>query len=75
MQRLSSYAEIALLQIATYFENAWKGETYNMPVDFLSDKPWEVLICRPGSQNGGASTWNCARNSVALHDSFYRGPG
>jgi hypothetical protein len=46
-----------------------------MPVDFLSDAPWEALICSPRSQNGGASQWNCARNSVDLRCSFYRGRG
>jgi hypothetical protein len=42
-----------------------------MPVYFLSDTAWEALICSPRSQNGGASQWNCARNSVGMRDSFY----
>jgi hypothetical protein len=42
-----------------------------MPVDFLSDIPWQALICSPWSQNGGASQWNCARSSAGLHGSFY----
>jgi hypothetical protein len=46
-----------------------------MPVDFLSDTPWEALICSPRSWNGGASQWNCARNSVGLRGSFYHGRG
>jgi hypothetical protein len=46
-----------------------------MPMDFLSDAPWEDLICSPRSQNGGASQWNCARNSVGLRGSFYLGRG
>jgi hypothetical protein len=46
-----------------------------MPVYFLCDTPWEALICSPRSQNGGASQWNCARNSVGLRGSFYRGRG
>jgi hypothetical protein len=44
-----------------------------MPVDFLSGTPWEALICSPRSQNGGASQWNYARNSVGLRGSFYPG--
>jgi hypothetical protein len=52
-----------------------KRETYNTLVDFLSDPPWEALICSPRSQNGGASQWNCARNSVGLRGSFYRDRG
>jgi hypothetical protein len=50
-----------------------KRETYNMPVYFLSDTPWEALICK--SENGVASQWNRARNSVSLRGSFYRGRG
>jgi hypothetical protein len=46
-----------------------------MPVYFLSATPWEALICSPRSQNGGASQWNCARNSVSLCGSFYRDHG
>jgi hypothetical protein len=46
-----------------------------MPVDFLSDTPWEALICSPRSQNGGESQWNCARNSVGLCGGFCRGRG
>jgi predicted metal-binding protein len=52
-----------------------KQEAYNMPVYFLSDAPWEALICSPRCQYGGASQWNCARNSVGLRGSFYRGRG
>jgi hypothetical protein len=44
-----------------------------MPVDFLSDTQWEVLIYSPQSQNGGVSQGNCMHNSVGLHDSFYHG--
>jgi hypothetical protein len=46
-----------------------------MPLYFLSDTPWEALICSPRSANGGRSQWNCARNSVDLRGSFYRGRG
>jgi hypothetical protein len=48
---------------------------YNIPVKFLSDAPLETLICSPWSENGEASQWNCARNSVGLQGSFYRGRG
>jgi hypothetical protein len=41
-----------------------------MPIDFLSDTPWEILIESPRSQKGGASQWNCARNSVGLRGNF-----
>jgi hypothetical protein len=41
-----------------------------MSVDFPSDTPWQALICSPRSQNGGASQWNCARNSVGLRASL-----
>jgi hypothetical protein len=27
--------------------------TYNMPLDFVIDTPWEALICSNRSQNGG----------------------
>jgi hypothetical protein len=47
----------------------------NITMDFLSDTPWKALICSPWIQNGDASHWNCARNSVGLLDSFYRGRG
>jgi hypothetical protein len=52
-----------------------KRETYKMPVDFLSNTQWEALICSPRRQNGWASQWNCARNSVGLRGSFYRARG
>jgi hypothetical protein len=41
-----------------------------MPVDFLSDTPWEDFICSPWSQKGGVSQWNCACNSLTLCGSF-----
>jgi hypothetical protein len=44
-------------------------------VYFPSDTRLEALICSPWSQNGGASKWNCARNSVGLRGSFYCGRG
>jgi hypothetical protein len=43
-----------------------------MLADFLSDTPWKAMTF---SQNGGASQWNFARNSVGLRGSFYRGRG
>jgi hypothetical protein len=52
------------------FRKRVEWETFNMPVYFLSDTPWEVLICSPRSQNGGASQWNCARNWMGLRGSF-----
>jgi hypothetical protein len=42
-----------------------------MSMDFLSDTPWQAFTCSHQSQNGEASQWNCACNSVGLHDSFY----
>jgi hypothetical protein len=36
-----------------------KRETYNMPMDFLSDAPWKAIICSPLGQNGGASQRKC----------------
>jgi hypothetical protein len=46
-----------------------------MPVYFLSDAPWEALICSPPSGNGGASQWNYARNSAGLRGGFYYNRG
>jgi hypothetical protein len=68
---LSLCAEVAFLWIAACIENAW-NEKHNMLVDFMSDTPWEAFICSHRNQNGGASQWNCARNSVGLRGSFYR---
>jgi hypothetical protein len=34
---------------------------YNMPIDFLSDAPWQALIFNPQTQNGGVRQWTVHR--------------
>jgi hypothetical protein len=44
-----------------------------MPVDYLSGTLWKALIYSLRSQNGGASQRDCARNSVVLRGTIFRG--
>jgi hypothetical protein len=64
----SLHAGAVYPQIAVYNEN-------NMPVDFLSDTPWEDLICNLWSQNGGqvsetvcTTQWACVAASTIAAD-------
>jgi hypothetical protein len=51
-----------------------KWKTYNMPMDFLSDTPWEALIVVSGVKMVGQVS-ETVHNSVGLHGSFYCGCG